>query len=120
MEPRSRRRRVDDFRASPVARSEDEGVSPSVLLGYLLYLENRSGGDQALSDIGWKILCTEENWFARGVKEAIAIRKIRPTLNADAGRFHLSPMYDKLIQSSLVLKTPSHGNDDATVHQQGS
>ena len=38
-----------------MARSEDEGVSPSVLLGYLLYLENRSGGDQALSDIGWKI-----------------------------------------------------------------
>ena len=72
------------------------------------------------SDLGWKILCTEENWFARGVKEAIAIRKIKPTLNADAGRFHLSPMYDKLIRSSLVLKTPSHGNDDATVHQQGS
>ena len=47
MEPRSRRRRVDDFRASLVARSEDEGVSPSVLLGYLLYLENRSGGELA-------------------------------------------------------------------------
>ena len=55
MEPRSRRRRVDDFRASLVARSEEEGVPPLVLLGCLLFLENRSGGDQALSDIGWKI-----------------------------------------------------------------
>ena len=72
------------------------------------------------SDLGWKILCTEENWYARGVKEAIAIRKIKPTLNADAGRFHLSPIYDKLIQSSLVLKTPSQGKDDVTVNHQGN
>ena len=72
------------------------------------------------SDLGWKILCTEENWYARGVKEAIAIRKIKPTLNADAGRFHLSPIYDKLIRTSLVLKTPSQGKDDVTVHQQGN
>ena len=32
-------------------------------------------------DLQYSILCTEENWFKRGVKEAIAIRKIRPTLN---------------------------------------
>ena len=38
------------------AWSEEEGVSTSTLLGYLTYLENSHGaGDQALSDIGWKI-----------------------------------------------------------------
>ena len=69
------------------------------------------------SDLNWKILCTEENWFARGVKEAIAIRKIRPTLNGDGGRYHLSSIYDKLIGTKLDFKIPSLGMDDATVHQ---
>ena len=72
------------------------------------------------SDLDWKILCTEENWFARGVKEAIAIRKIRPSLNGDDGRFHLSPMYDDIIQTKLTIKTPSNGSNDATAHQQES
>ena len=33
------------------------------------------------TDIESTILCTDDNWFNRGVKEAIAIRKIKPTLN---------------------------------------
>ena len=49
------------------------------------------------------ILCTEENWYKRGVKEAIAIRKLKPTLNQDDGRYHLSSMYTKLIESSDIM-----------------
>ena len=40
------------------------------------------------------ILMTEENWYRGGVKDIIAIRKIKPILNQDDGRFHLSKMYD--------------------------
>ena len=57
-------------------------------------------------DLKASIICTEENWFKRGVKEAIAIRKIRPTLNKDDGRYHLSKVYDNLIRTSVSIKTP--------------
>ena len=66
------------------------------------------------SDLEFTVLCKDDDWFQRGVKEAVAIRKIRPSLNQDDGRFNLSPMYDKFIQSSLVMKTPSHGAQEAT------
>ena len=65
-------------------------------------------------DLQYSILCTEDDWFKRGVKEAIAIRKLRPTLNKDDGRYHLSKIYDKFIRSSVTLKTPSHGAKDGS------
>ena len=67
-------------------------------------------------DVEHKILMTDDNWFRRGVKEAIAIRKIRPTLNQDDGRHHLSPMYNKLIRSNVTMATPCKGTEDASVH----
>ena len=65
-------------------------------------------------DLRCTILCTEEDWFKRGVKEAIAIRKIQPTLNQDDGRYHLPAMYNKLIRNSVTLNTPRHGKQDGT------
>ena len=59
------------------------------------------------TDFEFTILCTDDNWYNRGVKEAIAIRKIRPTLNQDDGRHHLSRMYDKLIKSSVTMRLPA-------------
>ena len=61
------------------------------------------------SDLRYTVLCTEENWFKRGVKEAVAIKKIRPSLNKDQGRYHLSSIYDKFIRSSVELKTSRPG-----------
>ena len=69
------------------------------------------------SDLGHSILCTEDNWFKRGVKEAIAIRKIRPSLNLDDGRYHLSTMYDKFIGDHVTLKLPRNGTMDASGSQ---
>ena len=65
-------------------------------------------------DLQYKVLCTEENWFRRGVKEAIYIRKMKPTLNADEGRYHLTHMYDKLIRNSATITNPGHGAEDGT------
>ena len=65
-------------------------------------------------DLEVSVLCKDNNCFFQGVKEAIAIRKIKPSLNQDEGRFHLSPIYDKFIRTSLVLKTPSQGAKEAT------
>ena len=36
-----------------------------------------------------EILTTESRWFERGVKEAIYIRALNPSLNRDSGRYNL-------------------------------
>ena len=56
-------------------------------------------------DLESTILCTEENWCKRGIKEAIAIRKLKPSLNQDEGRYHLSSMYNKIIESNKTKFT---------------
>ena len=66
------------------------------------------------SDLEFTVLCKDDDWFSRGVKEAVAIRKIEPTLNQDGGRYNLSPMYNKFFRSSLVMKIPCQGTEVAT------
>ena len=63
-------------------------------------------------DLKFSVLCTEQNWFKRGVKEAIAIKKIKPTLNKDQGRYHLSPLYDEFIRTSVEFTTSRIGATD--------
>ena len=51
-------------------------------------------------DITIKIMNKEPNSFKRGVREAINIKKHKPTLNKDdQGRFYLQPIYDNLIKA---------------------
>ena len=66
------------------------------------------------SDLRFSVLCTEEDWYKRGVKEAVAIRKINPTLNKDKGRHKLSPIYDQLIRTSVAMKTSWNGAKDGS------
>ena len=49
-----------------------------------------------------KILDSDQDFFARGVKEAVYIRAHRPTLNRDGGRHRLSDTYDPLLQKWCV------------------
>ena len=65
-------------------------------------------------DLRTTVLCTDDNWYRRGIKEAIAIRKIKSTLNKDDGRHHLSRIYDGLIRSSVQLKTPRPREPEAS------
>lgn len=45
------------------------------------------------------MLDCDPRWFERGVKEAIYIQALRPSLNKDGGRFHLSEIYTKLVRA---------------------
>ena len=48
-----------------------------------------------------KILTTESRWFERGVKEAIYIRALNPSLNRDGGRYNLPPVWDNIIKKRV-------------------
>ena len=50
------------------------------------------------------ILDHEENWIRRGIKEAIFIKTLNPTINLDPGRHTLSTHFDSIINNSI--KTP--------------
>ena len=56
---RSRRRRVDEKKGVFSQWAEEEGVSVSALLGFLLYLENWNQ-NKSLATVGWKLFMTEE------------------------------------------------------------
>ena len=66
------------------------GTNQRLTLGSTEFSAHRASEIHEKDDIESKLHCTEEDWFRRGVKEAIAIRKIKPTLNQDGGRHNLS------------------------------
>ena len=47
-------------------------------------------------DVTIKAITYDDNWYTRGIREAIKIKKRNPTLNADEGRYFLSAIYDNL------------------------
>ena len=48
-----------------------------------------------------EMLTTEPRWFERGVKEAIYIRALNPSLNRDGGRYNLPPVWDNIIKKRV-------------------
>ena len=95
----------------------NEGESLPLTEGSTEFSKHVASNHHNKTDLEFTILATDDNWFNRGVKEAIAIRKIRPTLNLDEGRHHLPKMYDKLIRSCVTLRTPRQGTEGITSAQ---
>ena len=95
----------------------NEGKKEPLSEGSTEFLAHVASQEHEKCDLGHSIICTEDNWFKRGVKEAIAIRKIKPSLNLDDGRYHLSTLYDDFIGNHVTLKLPRNGTTDASGSQ---
>ncbi|KAI8508120.1 hypothetical protein Bbelb_143600 [Branchiostoma belcheri] len=58
---------------------------------------------------GVRILDTEQDYFKRGIKEAIYIRALQPSLNRDGGRYRLQTTFDPLLTSHVgKITCPQH------------
>ena len=68
-------------------------------------------------NIDWnntEILDREANWFRRGVKEAIHIRRRRPDLNRDQGRHNLPRNWDTLVSRDSRSTERGHVTHSST------
>ena len=51
-------------------------------------------------DVTIKAISYDPNWYTRGIREAIEIKRRKPKLNEDGGRFNLNPIYDVILGKS--------------------
>ena len=68
------------------------GSNIAITTGSTVVSEHMALNDHEEGDIDIKILGFESNWYKRTTKEAIAIKRIKPTLNEDEGRY-ISPIF---------------------------
>ena len=61
--------------------------------------QHMKSGHHRKEDMEITILGYKQNWWRRGVREAIHIRKHRPTLNKDQGRYNLTQIWTELIEA---------------------
>ena len=72
-------------------RQSEKERSRSAITDHVLQSNHIMDWDSA------KIVQREENWFVRGVKESIWIRKTPDNINRDEGRHILPHLYDDLL-----------------------
>ena len=48
------------------------------------------------------VLSTESDWVKRGIKEAIFIRSLKPSINIDPGRHSLSSHFDQILANEVT------------------
>ena len=60
--------------------------------------------DLRKEDMKVKIIDNEENKWKRGIKEAINIKRKKTKLNKDEGRYHLSNIYDVVLDNKFERK----------------
>ena len=67
---------------------------------------NRDKPSHSVSLANAMILDREDDWFARGVREAIHIRAYHPSLNKDGGRYQLPHIWASLIREHITWYVP--------------
>ena len=56
-----------------------------------------------------EVLTTEPRWFKKGVKAAIYIRALNPSLNRGGGRYNLPPVWDNIIKKRVKAEAEEAG-----------
>ena len=52
------------------------------------------------------VLCSENDWVKRGIKEALYIKALKPSINIDPGRHALSSHFDTLLSKAITPPPP--------------
>ena len=68
-------------------------------------MEHMRSSPHEKEDMEIEILDYEDNWWKRGVKEAIHIQQHKPTLNQDKGRYFLAPIWTYNIEEEERRKS---------------
>ena len=116
-EPISGTRRSTRKRKTHGYKSLDTGSDQQITEGNTEFSAHVATDLHRKEELEYKLIFSDDNWFKRGVKEAIAIRKIKPTLNLDGGRHNLSAIYDEIISSKININIHGHGEETS---QRGS
>ena len=94
------------------------GSNQQLTIGNTEFSAHVASDQHNKDDLQYKVITTDDDWFQRGVKEAIAIRQLKPTLNQDDGRFHLSSMYNKFLRSSRAVDKFGQELQEATANHE--
>ena len=56
--------------------------------------------DHKKEDINYRLLAKKQNWQERVIKEAIEIRRKKPSLNQDTGKFYIPNIFNSIINKN--------------------
>ena len=111
-------RYVGETERTAQARFQDHTSTSSNALGKyksaMLQHARENGHHFRKEDV--TILSSEQDWTRRGIKEALYIKTLAPSINIDAGRHHLSDHFDAIL-SSIIRPPPSPPPHDPAKEQ---
>ena len=113
-EPRIRLRSTPIRRRRADYHAMHHGLNQQITEGNTEFAAHVASDTHTKEDLIFEVLGTQKNWWKRGVKEAIHIKKNEPNLNQDDGRHHLAPLYTPTIQSSKAIRKSGQGRTDVT------
>lgn len=91
----------------------NDGTAQPLSTGNTVVSEHIATNNHQDKDIKMKILSRENNFWKRGIKEALAINQLKPNLNADNGRYNLATIYNNLPPKPLPRNPPRNRGSGA-------
>ena len=109
-------RYVGETERTATARFQDHVSTSSNALGKyksaMLQHARENGHHFRREDVS--ILCSEQDWTRRGIKEALFIKTLSPSINIDPGRHHLTDHFDTILSSLIKPPPPPPTHDPDT------
>ena len=102
---RSRRevKRVDNYKTMHTGEKQILTLGTTPVSEHMARYQDEHRED----DVSIKVIGREDNWFKRGIKEAIKIKETTPNLNIDEGRYHISAIYSLIDENHESVTSKS-------------